>query len=51
MNRISSIPSSDGHRQLSFLHRPAAADEAHPWRLVWMHVEGRQRDDLVDPAG
>ncbi len=46
MNQISSIPASDGHRQLSFLHRPAAADEAHPWLLVLMHGVGSNEDDL-----
>jgi phospholipase/carboxylesterase len=46
MNQISSFPSPDGHQQLSFLHRPAAVNEAHPWLLVLMHGVGSNEDDL-----
>ncbi len=50
MNQIGSIPASDGHIQLSYLHRPAAADEARPWLLVLMHGVGSNEDDLFGLA-
>jgi len=50
LNKNNLTPASDGHRPLSFLHRPAEAGAGEPWLLVLMHGIGSNEQDLFGLA-